>query len=437
MKQLLRAIGLLLILGLVATSIFAGGTKESAEMEGEDGPTTIIYYLWDDPTYARIVEAFNESQDEIFVDAQYIPAGDYEAKLTTLLSGGAEMDAFMQKRQADRFPHYASGYIEPLEDLVAKHDYDFDMVSAYEDILKVDGRLLAIPFRGASHYTYFNKRVFAEAGLPTPETYVEKGEWTWEKFEEVANDVATGDGTVYGGLLYTWGSQHYFPAFQHGVEFVNAEGEIDMHQSVIESLNMRKRLEESLAIYPLVELKVTKTHYSQAFYRGNLGMLIIGEWFPGMMISAREEGLLQGFTWDDWGVTRMPMPSDMDQYYGVGNPTFNHVHADSDKKDAAFKFISWMGGPEGAEVVAKAGFLPPLMTEEVRASLATALPDESSLKYFTETVPLRSTYQSPYGSRVEQFMARIAEDYMQGEISSANLQDEIIVGLTEIIETTN
>lgn len=437
MKQLLRAIGLLLILGLLATPLFSSGSQESAQAEGEDGPTTIIYYLWDDPTYERIVDAFNESQDEIFVDAQYIPAGDYEAKLTTLLSGGAEMDAFMQKRQADMFPHYASGYIQPLEELVEKHNYDLEMVSAYESALEVEGELLAIPFRGASYYTYFNKNVFEEAGVPTPDTYVEEGEWTWEKFEEVANEVATGDGAVYGGLIYTWGSQHYFPAYQQGVQFITANGEIDMHPSVVESLEMRKRLEESLAIYPLVELKVTKTHYSQAFYKGNLGMMIIGEWFPGMMIKAREEGLLQGFTWDDWGVTRMPMPSDMDQFYGVGNPTFNHVHADSEKKDAAFEFISWMGGPQGAKVVAEAGFLPPLMTEEVRASLATALPDEKSLNYFTETVPLRSMFLTPYGSRVEQFLARIAEEYMQDEISSANLRDEIIVGLTEIIETTN
>ena len=53
-----------------------------------------------------------------------------------------------------------------------------------------------MPFRGEAYFTYYNKKVFEKAGVPTPETYVEKGEWTWDKFIEVAKELSTGDGDV-------------------------------------------------------------------------------------------------------------------------------------------------------------------------------------------------------------------------------------------------
>ncbi len=83
MKRLISVVVLMLSVSVLCT--WSGGKQEVSE---EKGPETIIYYLWDDPTYKMIVDAFNTSQEEIFVDAKYLPAADYEAKLATLLAGG-------------------------------------------------------------------------------------------------------------------------------------------------------------------------------------------------------------------------------------------------------------------------------------------------------------------------------------------------------------
>lgn len=424
-----------LLVTIVAAFGFSGGRQEMSPAE-ETGPVTITYYLWDDPTYRQIVDAFNESQDRVFVDAQYLQAGDYEAKLTTLLAGGAEMDAFMQKRQFDMFSHYANGYIEPLDDLIAAHNYDTDQIAAYQSALQIDGTWVAVPFRGGSYLTYYNTKLFEAAGEHTPDYYVERGEWTWDKFEEVAERMATGDGEIYGGLIYTWGNQTFLPAIQTGAQFITADGQVVVDDSILESLRRRLRLEQSGAIPTLVDLKVTRTHYSQAFYNGNLAMMIIGEWFPGMMLKAREDDLLQGFTWDDWGVTRLPSQTP-DHFATVGNPTFNHVHADSDKKDAAFEFIAWMGSAAGAQVVARAGFLPPVVDDSVRAILADAIPDEQSLAYFVEDAPRMPIFYNRYGTRIDLFTGELVERYMVGDIADADLRDEITAGLEEIVATTN
>lgn len=396
---------------------------------------TITYYLWDDPTYKNIVEAFNASQDEVFVDAKIIPAADYDNKLRTLLAGGAEMDAFMTKTAHDIYPMVENRYVEPLDDLIVKYNFDLSAMSAYERVYRIDGKVYNIPFRGAAYYTYYNKKVFEKAGVPTPDTYVEKGEWTWEKFVEVAKQIATGDGKIYGALMYFWSLNQVSPAIQRGVQFITNEGKIDIDDdSVLYSFKMRKELEQAKAIIPQAELKATKTHYSRAFWEGNVGMLLIGAWFPGQMLSARDGNLLKDYTWNDWALTRLPCNEP--EYRTIDVPTFNCVHADSKKKDAAFKFIAWMGGPEGAKVVAQNGFLPAVVTPEVEEAFVSVFPDKASLKYFLEDKVVMPHWLNKYGVGIENMLGPVMEEYLLTDMSDDQLKSLINEKLQEIIEIT-
>ncbi|MCJ7617815.1 MAG: extracellular solute-binding protein [Desulfobacterales bacterium] len=396
---------------------------------------TITYYLWDDPTYKNIVEAFNASQDEVFVDAKIIPAADYDNKLRTLLAGGAEMDAFMTKTAHDIYPMVENRYVEPLDDLIVKYNFDLSAMSAYELAYRIDGKVYNIPFRGAGYYTYYNKKVFEKAGVPTPDTYVEKGEWTWEKFVEVAKQIATGDGKIYGAVMYFWSLNQVSPAIQRGVQFITNEGKIDIDDdSVLYSFKMRKELEQAKAIIPQAELKATKTHYSRAFWEGNVGMLLIGAWFPGQMLSARDGNLLKDYTWNDWALTRFPCNEP--EYRTIDVPTFNCVHADSKKKDAAFKFIAWMGGPEGAKVVAQNGFLPAVVTPEVEEAFVSVFPDKASLKYFLEDKVVMPHWLNKYGVGIENMLGPVMEEYLSTDMSDDQLKSLINEKLQEIIEIT-
>lgn len=429
----MKKVFFIIVIAGLATAAWAGGTPGNS---GEaDGPVTIEYYMWEDPTYTNIVDAYGATADSVTVNVEQIASGDYETKLATLLAGGVEMDAYMQKRQVDMFAHLANGYIAPLDDLIEASGFDIDAISSYADQITVDGSVYAIPFRGASYYTYYNEKVFEARGVPTPDTYVADGQWTWAKFEEVANQLATGDGEIYGGIMYTWGSVQTPAAHQAGDQFITGDGEIDISPAVIEGFRMRKRLEESGAIIPLLELKVTKTHYSQAFYAGNAGMLIIGEWFPGFMIQGRDDDLLNGYTWDDWGVTRLPC--DLPEYTSHGASTFNHVHARSDRKEAAFDFISWMGGPEGAEVVAANGFLTPMVTPGVMAAFEESLPTAEAVEAFTEPRIVRAPFYNKYGSKVDGLLGSLMEEYLSSDWSDDQLEARLIEGLEEIIATTD
>ncbi|PIE04252.1 MAG: hypothetical protein CSA76_05185 [Spirochaetales bacterium] len=422
-----------LVLVSLASMLWAGGDSE--ESMSSDGPVTIEYYMWEDPTYQNIVKAYNESQDNVVVNVNQIASGDYITKMATLLAAGVSMDAYMQIRPVDMFPHVANGYAAPLNDLIAETGFDIDAIESYMDQISIDDVVYAIPFRGASAYTYFNKKVFEKAGVPTPDVYVKNNEWTWAKFEEVANKLATGDGETYGGIMYIWGNYQTPAANQEGLQFITADGKIDINETVIEDFRRRKRLEANKAIIPMLELKVTKTHYSQAFYNGNAGMLLIGEWFPGFMIKGRDENLTKGFGWNDWGVTRLPC--DLPEYTTHGACTFNHVYSRSKKKKAAFDLISWMGGPEGAEVVANNGFLTPMITPKVMKAFEASLPSQADIDAFTEPRVVKAPFFNKYGSKINPLLASIMEEYLSNDWSDAQLEARLMEGLEEIIATTD
>ena len=419
----------LLLIGILFSSISScAGKKKDEGTSG--GPVKIIFYLWDDPAYKPLIDYYNSSQSDIIVDAKYLATNEYEVKISTLLAGGAEMDGYMQKRSTDIFVHYNNGYIVPLDDLCKKYNFNLDAIKGYKSAITIDNKTMAIPFRGASYYTYYNKKIFNELNIPTPETYVEKGEWTWPKFIEVAENISRKMPGTYGGFLYTWGSNNVMPALQNGMKFIDENGNLDINDTLINCFKYRKELEQNKAIMPLTETKVTKTHYSKAFYSGKVGMLVIGEWFPGFMKSGSDDKLLEGFTWNDWALTRMPC--DETPYRTFGNPTFSHVHSNSKNKDAVFKFIAWMGGPDGAMKVAANGLLPAYITDDVKNEFKKILPDASSLKYYTEDRIVNTQFYNKYGTKVEGELAAIMEEYLSEDMTDAQLKTLIEQRLKQV-----
>jgi multiple sugar transport system substrate-binding protein len=424
---LVSAVGL-----LAAQMMFANGSGESAGTEKQEGPVVISYYAWDDGSHKALIDAFNETHDDIQVNAQILASADYETKLTTLLSGRADIDCFMEKRQTDMFSQNANGYLEPLNSYIEAAGGN-PAVDGFLSSISVDGDILQLPWRGGAYFTYYNKDVFRKAGIPTPDTFVEKGEWTWEKFEEISKAIHDADPSLVGSSIYIWGSQGFFQAGQSGDSIVTSDGKIDNIENVVSQLEMRKRLEDEGAMWSLIDMKVTKTHYSKQFYDGKLGMLLIGEWFPGQMSTGAADGML-AFDSDDWGITRLPC--DEDRYYTVGQPTSNCITSYSKKKDAAFEFINWMSGPEGAAIAASYGVLPAAPSDAAKEVITKNLPDEGSAEYFLESRQNRNANFSPYGTRVETEFSKLQEDYLLGNIDIDEFRSQFTDKLNDIIKTT-
>ncbi|MFP4383148.1 MAG: ABC transporter substrate-binding protein [Spirochaetia bacterium] len=431
MKRTVLFSGILL---LIAVSVWSEGEQEKS---GVEGPKIVTLYDWEASSTNLMVEGFNASHQDIQINHQLVPAADYETKILTLLAGGIDMDLYMQKNQTHKFAHFGNGFIEVLDPYIEKFDADISLVDAYRTDITIEGQVVALPYRGAGTYLYYNKKLFDEAGEQYPTVYVENGTWTWEKYREVAQNIASGDGKVWGSFMAPWGGPWQVPSlWQTGDPIISAEGQIIYDpEAVVKAYKNRKILESTKAQPELSFIKATKLHYSQAFFQGNLGMLIIGEWFPGMLQTAKKDNLFQGFTWDDWGITYIP--TNEEHYSSPGGATFGHVAAVSKNKDAAFQVLAYMSlDPKGAKEAAEAGLMPAVIGEEVTEVLAGNIPDPESLGYYIAPFP-RENPVNKYASPRDDFISRLMEEYLITDMSDEELLKRFQKGMEEVVNSVD
>ena len=83
----------------VVSSLFLAGCQSTSESEEktEDGPVEITYSIWDPvqlPGMKAAAEAFNEQEENITVNVEVTPCGQYWTKLESSAKGGNMPDIF-------------------------------------------------------------------------------------------------------------------------------------------------------------------------------------------------------------------------------------------------------------------------------------------------------------------------------------------------------
>jgi sn-glycerol 3-phosphate transport system substrate-binding protein len=137
----------------------------------------------------ELVKRFNESQSDVFVDYQF--QGSYEEtaqKLTAALQARTAPDMSLLS-DVWWFKFYLNNAILALDDLLAAEQVD---LADYQDSLINEGvrqgKHYWIPFARSTPLFYYNKQMWADAGLP------DRGPETWAEFEEWAPKLVKMDG---------------------------------------------------------------------------------------------------------------------------------------------------------------------------------------------------------------------------------------------------
>lgn len=146
----------------------------------------------------ELTDAFNASQDEIFVKA--VHQGSYteaSTKLQAALSAGeAPVVAQMEIGSLGLFAD--SGLLVDLQTYVDAEEFDLDdFMPGLLDASYYDDTLIALPHSRSLPVMYYNKDKFAEAGLETaPET--------WDELKEAAAALTSGETYGYSCPLDQW-----------------------------------------------------------------------------------------------------------------------------------------------------------------------------------------------------------------------------------------
>ena len=333
--------------------------EETPAASGEQ--VTIKVAHWDsytEPSTQMLVDGFEAANPNIKVELIDIASGEYSNKLTVMLNGGNDLDVVWVK-DPDNTPSIAErGQLEDLTPYIEKDGVDIAAMNG-SDALKLDGKQVALPVSTGFYVLYYNKDIFDAAGVDYP-----GNDMTWTEFEELAKKVTSGEGNdkKYGALFHTWQACVQNWAVQDGKHTI-----LDTDYSFMKPYyEMALRMQDEGTVMDYSTLKTGNIHYSSVFMEGQCAMMPMGSWFMSTMI----EKTKAGETSVNWGVATLPHPDGVEAGWTVGSTTPMGVSARSKNKDAAWEFVKYCSGEEGAKIYADCGMIPARMNADTIKALA-------------------------------------------------------------------
>lgn len=326
------------MVAVTASALLLGACgNSSGEEAGSSGKVTITYGIWDkiqQPAMEAIAEAFEAENENIDVKVEVTPWDQYWTKLEAGAQGGSMPDVFWM--HSNEIAKYSEGGVlmdlsETYENsqIVSLDNFPEDLVELYSS----EEGLYGIPKDYDTIGLWYNKTLFDEAGVAYPDD-----SWTWDDLLAAAQKLNDPENGVYGILapLNRQEGYHNF-IFQNG-GYVISE---DKTQSgfrldeTIEAVQWYADLSVKHGVSPTQSQFAENTNLS-FFQSGRGAMGFFGSWMTGEM--ANNE-----YTAANADVAPLPEGK---QEATIFNGLANSVSANTKSKEAALKFVEFLGTEE-------------------------------------------------------------------------------------------
>jgi multiple sugar transport system substrate-binding protein len=361
--------------------------------------------------YQAIVNAFNRRQSRVKVELQHVPsADDYTKRLTADFAANTPADVVLLNYR--RFGAYAArGAFDPVGPYLAQSS-TLKQADFYPELIAPftrNGTLVGIPQNASSLVIYYNKDLFARAGVAEPQPG-----WTWDDF--LATAQALTRGTEQYGVAVAAQMIRVAPfIWQNGGDIVD-----DLAKPTKLTFDRPESLEAARWFVDLqVRHKVAPDAVQQSaeadearFLNGRAAMFFESRRFTPTM---REQ---HGFDWDVAALPGRKVRASIlhsDAYL---------LTAASKNKAAAFAFMEYANGPEGQPVIAATGRTVPSI-KAIAESPAFLNPAEKPLnnRVFLEAIPIiRPTITI---DTTEQIEAIVNAEFRRAFLGQAPLADAI------------
>lgn len=320
--------------------------------------------------YASISDAITAKG--IGLDLTYEPGNSegspYQDKLKTELSAGTAPDVFWIPG-TDIADFAKAGLILNLADLASASGFNkADFYAGPMADLSVDPAtgqesdafLWGVPRDVSTFALYLNLDLIDQAGAENPIELAANGEWTWEKFAEVAEQVTNNvDGAKGFGANSWWANWGYF-VNSGGGSFYNA----DKTACALNSPESIAGLEFYQGLYNAGLGVPFGEDAEPPFKAGTVGMFMNGRWAtPG----ARE---ITAFNWDVAPLPTGPAPGRNWQFWGA-----YVVNANTANPEAAWKLVQELTSVEVQSEISSLGAnIPSRQSQEAIDAFLTYTP---------------------------------------------------------------
>ncbi|MEV8553751.1 sugar ABC transporter substrate-binding protein [Streptomyces glaucescens] len=413
MRRFRAAVTGAVTLSLAFAATACGGG--SATGGGDDSPKTLTYWASNQGASIEVdkkvlqpeLDKF-EKQTGIKVKLEVVPWSDLLNRILTATTSGQGPDV-LNIGNTWSASLQASGALLPWD------EKNFDRIGGrdrfVESALGSTGAPgqdpAAVPLYSMAYALYYNKKLFAEAGIAEPPA-------TWDELV-TAGKKLTAKGKngigVEGSNLSNNIHQVFVLGKQHGADFFTPDGKPDFTSDG--AVAAVKQYVDLMAKHKIVAPGNAEYAQNQSlsdFSKGKTGMLL---WQ-----TASATFKAQGMKDEDWGVAPAPVQSGEP---GTGTATNSMVAGinmgvfkNTDNLDGALKFVNFMTSDAEQKILNKAyGSIPPVKTaqsdpafgasavavlRDTLATSATALPQ----------VPEESQFETVVGTAVKELFADAA-----------------------------
>ncbi len=327
----------------------ADDTGGSGGGEGSDGPVTLTYWDFLDPSQDNPrsnalrdnIAAFEAANPDITIDLSVVALGDMISRLPQSAAAGQAPDVF--KMFTPQVPQMAAaGAYSPLPEEALAVD---DWLRPADALAGPDGEQVAVPYEYRTCALYYNQKILDEIGATAPTTY--------DEVVEVAGKAAaagyTGFGTGFSDTDNSAIIATFFDCFmsQVGQDVWNEDGDADYAGAKAEEFgDFLADLRDADALGGSV-VSDTYSTVTDGLANGTVAMAVLGT----------ERIVTYGKTNPDIKWSELPAASSG----GTTGATFGWtmgIGAGSEKVDAAWRFIEFMTGAEAAVGLASGGEVP-------------------------------------------------------------------------------
>jgi multiple sugar transport system substrate-binding protein len=292
---------------------------------------------------------------------------DVQQQVLTYCSGGKCPDVLMvwELRYAELA---ALGILADLNQMLAVEprycsELKLDSYPALYNTFTFSGGQYALPEQWSGIFVYFNKTLFADAGLPPPPRRWSSG-WSFAEFLDAARALTKRDRS---GRVLQWGCVDAWTPYwtagcfgmNNGVDWfapprTPARCNID-DPRFIEGFQFYADLSVRHRVAPRVDDEQSVTAQS-LFASGRAGMAVVGHWMYSTFVKQRDL---------DFDVTVLPVgPHGAMARSDVGT-TGLAIAASSPRKRQAWEFVKFATGPIGQQIIADSGLFVPVLKSVV------------------------------------------------------------------------
>ncbi len=340
------------------------GEQPAAEAPAGDEPVTLSVSGWSldtTPEFQTLAEEFEKGHPNVTVELKEYDPAQYTTLITADLAAGSAPDIITQKEVKNVSVFQAGGMLMDVSDVVGELGDDVNGTASYE----IDGKYYGVPYRGDSWVLFYNKDLFAKAGVAEPD-----GSWTWDDYAQAARDLTAGlkaaGSEALGTYQHSWQStvQGFANAQSPGADILS--GKYDYLKPYYERV---LALQADGAQVDLGSITTNSLTYQAQFGKQSAAMLPMGSWYVATLIAQQASGEADKFGWGFAPAPQLDASTAGTDKTPVtfGDPTAFAINAGiaEEKVAAAKEFLAFAASEEAGEALAKIGITPAVTNDAV------------------------------------------------------------------------